>query len=60
LERFGPAYVRELDAFVAHVQGRMENPCPPRDALEALYIAEAADLSRRQARPVDLAEVAPS
>jgi myo-inositol 2-dehydrogenase/D-chiro-inositol 1-dehydrogenase len=57
-ERFGPAYVNEIDNFVAHVQGRMENPCPPPDALEALYIAEAADLSRRQARPVDVAEVA--
>ncbi len=56
-ERFAAAYVREIENFIAHVLGRIENPSPPRDALEALYIAEAADLSLRQARSVDIAEV---
>jgi myo-inositol 2-dehydrogenase/D-chiro-inositol 1-dehydrogenase len=56
-ERFAAAYTSEIDNFIAHVRGRIENPSPPRDALEALYIAEAADRSRREGRPVDVAEV---
>ena len=57
MERFGQAYVAELQAFVAFAQGRIENPCPVKDALEALYVAEACDLSRTQDRPVRIAEV---
>jgi myo-inositol 2-dehydrogenase/D-chiro-inositol 1-dehydrogenase len=56
-ERFAAAYASEIDTFVAHVLGRIENPSPPHDALEALYLAEAADRSRREGRPVDVAEV---
>jgi len=57
LERFKAAYITELDNFIAHVLGRIENPSPGRDALEALYIAEAAELSRARSRPVDVAEL---
>ncbi|NUR30635.1 MAG: Gfo/Idh/MocA family oxidoreductase [Catenulispora sp.] len=57
MSRFHEAYVRELQAFVDFAQGRIENPCPVGDALEALYIAEACDLSRAEDRPVGLAEV---
>ena len=32
-------------------------PCPPEEALQALYIAEACDRSRHRGRPVGLAEV---
>lgn len=56
-ERFAAAYVHEIENFLAHVVGRIPNPSPPRDALEALYIAEAADRSWREKRPVDVAEV---
>lgn len=56
-ERFAAAYTSELDNFVAHVLGDIPNPSPPRDALAALFIAEAAELSRRERRPVDLAEL---
>lgn len=57
MERFGQAYAAELQAFVAFAQGRTENPCPVGDALEALYVAEACDLSRAEDRPVRIAEV---
>jgi myo-inositol 2-dehydrogenase/D-chiro-inositol 1-dehydrogenase len=56
-ERFQAAYATELADFVGHVLGRIPNPCPPEDALEALYVAEAASLSRTQGRPVRLDEV---
>ncbi|WP_194899638.1 Gfo/Idh/MocA family protein [Catenulispora pinisilvae] len=57
MERFREAYVRELQAFVEFAEGRIENPCPVGDALEALYVAEACDISRAEDRPVKLAEV---
>jgi predicted dehydrogenase len=56
-ERFKPAYVAELQAFVELVQGRRENPCSVADALEAFYIAEAATISWRERRTVTLEEV---
>ncbi|WP_280377558.1 Gfo/Idh/MocA family protein [Nocardia wallacei] len=57
LERFGRAYAAELSVFTEVAAGRAENPCGPREALEAFYIAEACELSRREHRPVTLAEV---
>jgi myo-inositol 2-dehydrogenase/D-chiro-inositol 1-dehydrogenase len=57
MDRFHDAYVRELQAFVEFAEGRIENPCTLTDALEALYVAEACDLSRAENRPVALAEV---
>jgi myo-inositol 2-dehydrogenase/D-chiro-inositol 1-dehydrogenase len=56
-ERFAAAYAAELDAFVDLTRGLGTNPSTGRDALAALYIAEAADLSWREGRPVDLTEV---
>lgn len=58
--RFATAYAEELRAFVEVAAGAAPSPCTPRDALQALYIAEAADRSRRTGRPVHLAEVAAS
>ncbi|GAA2443184.1 Gfo/Idh/MocA family protein [Streptomyces glaucus] len=58
LERFGPAYAAELNAFVEVVRGERPNPCDGREALQALRIAEACELSRRERRPVRLAEIA--
>ncbi|MFD8151233.1 Gfo/Idh/MocA family oxidoreductase [Streptomyces sp. NPDC059720] len=58
LERFGPAYEAELNAFVDVVRGERANPCDGREALQALRIAEACELSRRERRPVRLAEIA--
>jgi myo-inositol 2-dehydrogenase/D-chiro-inositol 1-dehydrogenase len=57
LERFGPAYEAELNAFVEVVRGERPNPCDGREALQALRIAEACELSRRERRAVRLGEV---
>ncbi|MEV4760160.1 Gfo/Idh/MocA family oxidoreductase [Micromonospora sp. NPDC049559] len=57
MERFHGAYVAELAAFTDLVAGRIASPCTVRDALEASYVAEACELSRREHRPVALAEV---
>ncbi|MET7522198.1 Gfo/Idh/MocA family oxidoreductase [Streptomyces sp900116325] len=57
LERFAPAYEAELDAFVRVVRGEQANPCDGREALHALRIAEACELSRREHRPVAVAEI---
>lgn len=56
-ERFGDAYVRELEAFVEVAAGRIESPCPGQDALEALYVALACEHSRREQRTVRVSEV---
>ncbi|MFB4420947.1 Gfo/Idh/MocA family oxidoreductase [Streptomyces sp. QL37] len=58
LERFAPAYEAELDAFLAVVRGELPNPCDGREALHALRVAEACELSRRERRPVTMAEIA--
>ncbi|MEV0037878.1 Gfo/Idh/MocA family oxidoreductase [Streptomyces sp. NPDC050804] len=57
LERFAPAYEAELNAFLQVVNGELDNPCDGREALHALRIAEACELSRREHRPVALAEI---
>ncbi|MEV6418453.1 Gfo/Idh/MocA family oxidoreductase [Streptomyces sp. NPDC051662] len=57
LERFAPAYEAELDAFLRVVSGELENPCDGREALHALRIAEACELSRRERRPVPLSKI---
>jgi myo-inositol 2-dehydrogenase/D-chiro-inositol 1-dehydrogenase len=55
--RFEDAYRAELEHFLRVVRGEAENPCTGRDALEALRIAMAADLSLAEHRPVSLTEV---
>ncbi|WP_333739194.1 Gfo/Idh/MocA family protein [Streptomyces sp. IBSBF 2806] len=57
LERFGPAYEAELNAFVDVVRGMRPNPCDGREALHALRIAEACEVSRHERRAVALAEI---
>ncbi|MFD9290311.1 Gfo/Idh/MocA family oxidoreductase [Streptomyces sp. NPDC060030] len=58
LERFAPAYAAELDAFLGVVRGESENPCDGREALHALRVAEACELSRARRRPVRMTEIA--
>jgi myo-inositol 2-dehydrogenase/D-chiro-inositol 1-dehydrogenase len=57
LVRFEEAYRIELGHFLDLARGRVENLCTARDALEALRIAVAADLSAATNRPVRLEEV---
>jgi myo-inositol 2-dehydrogenase / D-chiro-inositol 1-dehydrogenase len=55
--RFGAAYVAELGAFLSAARGEADSPCTIEDALAALYLAEAAELSRYEGRPVHVTEV---
>ncbi|WP_067688747.1 Gfo/Idh/MocA family protein [Nocardia jejuensis] len=57
MDRFHGAYAEELAVFVGVATGRNDNPCPPSEALEAFYIAEACERSRRDGKPVQLADV---
>jgi myo-inositol 2-dehydrogenase/D-chiro-inositol 1-dehydrogenase len=57
-DRFDHAYREEMAAFVEVAAGRRASPCTASDALEALRIALACDLSRAQHRPVQLKEIA--
>lgn len=57
LERFAHAYEAELAAFVRAVKGEAPNPCDGYEALTALRIAEACERSRREGRPVEMAEL---
>ncbi|GII64480.1 oxidoreductase [Sphaerisporangium krabiense] len=56
-ERFEPAYVAEIGAFLAAVRDGGPSPCTAGDALAALRIAEAAELSRRTGGPARVDEV---
>jgi myo-inositol 2-dehydrogenase/D-chiro-inositol 1-dehydrogenase len=56
-DRFLDAYRAELKYFLSLARGEAENPCTARDALEALKIAMAADLSLAEHRPVRVSEV---
>ncbi|MET8677635.1 Gfo/Idh/MocA family oxidoreductase [Streptomyces sp. NPDC004647] len=57
LERFAPAYRAELAAFVQAASGSAANPCSGEEALHALLVAEACELSRAEHRPVRLTEI---
>lgn len=57
MERFLAAYRTELTAFCDVVAGLAESPCTVADALAAFRVAEACELSRVEARRVDLAEI---
>jgi myo-inositol 2-dehydrogenase/D-chiro-inositol 1-dehydrogenase len=57
LERFAPAYAREMEAFVDFVVGGGDSPCGVDDAFEAMCVAVAAQRSLRTGQPVPVAEV---
>ena len=57
MDRFLPAYVTELTAFVDVARGVMPSPCTVADALEAFRTAEACARSMATGRPVDLADI---
>lgn len=56
-ERFAPAYAAEMDAFLSVVRDGAPSPCTVPDALEALYVAEAATRSLAEGRRVEIAQV---
>jgi predicted dehydrogenase len=55
--RWLPAYRAEISAFIDLALERRESPCTVEDALEAFYVAEAAEVSRREHRLVRVDEV---
>lgn len=55
--RFEEAYRAELAGFLDLIGGAVTSPCTARDGVESLRIAEAADRSMAEHRPVRLAEV---
>ncbi len=57
MERFRPAYVAELTAFLEVAAGRTASPCTVRDALEAFRVAEACERSRAEQRLVAMSEI---
>jgi myo-inositol 2-dehydrogenase/D-chiro-inositol 1-dehydrogenase len=57
LTRFESAYAAELAAFVTVARGEAPSPCTEQDGVAALRIAEAADRSLHEHRPVRLAEI---
>jgi len=56
-DRFLDAYRAEIKYFLSLVRGEADNPCTAIDALEALRIAMAADLSLAEHRPVLTSEI---
>jgi myo-inositol 2-dehydrogenase/D-chiro-inositol 1-dehydrogenase len=56
-DRFRSAYQAALSAFLEVARGRRESPCTVTDAVEALRVAVACDISRRDHRPVTLTEI---
>jgi len=59
IDRFDAAYRAELEHFTEMVAGRAEAACTVADALAAVLVAEACELSRHEHRPVTLEEVRP-
>jgi myo-inositol 2-dehydrogenase / D-chiro-inositol 1-dehydrogenase len=57
MDRFGPAYRRELAAFVAAVRDGAPSACSLEEARAALVIALAAERSRAERRPVSIEAV---
>jgi len=56
-DRFSAAYEAELSAFLDYARGSIDSPCSADDALAALLVAEAAERSRLEARPVEIGEI---
>jgi len=57
MHRFEDAYRAELAGFLALVRGEVTSPCTARDGVESLRIAEAANRSLAEHRPVAVGEV---
>ncbi|MGW8377046.1 Gfo/Idh/MocA family protein [Actinacidiphila sp. SB3-2] len=57
MSRFEAAYEAELAAFLRAARGETPNPCDGWEALTALRVAEACELSRREGRSVRMPEI---
>jgi myo-inositol 2-dehydrogenase/D-chiro-inositol 1-dehydrogenase len=59
-DRFGTAYMAEVDAFVRLVRDGGPNRSPGRSALDAIRVAAAAERSLAEHRPVAVTEITSS
>jgi myo-inositol 2-dehydrogenase/D-chiro-inositol 1-dehydrogenase len=57
IERFGKSLRQETMAFIELMRGERENPSPPAGAMEALRVAVACEVSRKEGRPVRVTEI---
>lgn len=57
MDRFRDAFAAETSAFVDVVRGERANPCTPQDARAALAAAIACEVSAREGRVVEMAEI---
>jgi myo-inositol 2-dehydrogenase / D-chiro-inositol 1-dehydrogenase len=57
MERFGECLRQETKAFIEVMKGERENPSPPNSAMEALRVAVACEVSRKEGRPVRVADI---
>lgn len=57
MDRFRDAFTAETSAFVDVVREERPNPCTPQDARAALAAAIACEISAREGRIVELAEI---
>jgi predicted dehydrogenase len=57
IERFGESLRQETIAFIEVMKGERENPSSPPAAMEALRVAVACEVSRKEGRPVRVAEI---
>ncbi|MDP8952064.1 MAG: Gfo/Idh/MocA family oxidoreductase [Actinomycetota bacterium] len=57
IERFGESLRQETIAFIEVMRGERENPSPPASAMEALRVAVACEVSRKEGRPVRVAQI---
>ena len=57
MERFGESLRRETIAFIEVMRGERENPSPPASAMEALRVAVACEVSRKEGRAVRVVEI---
>ena len=57
MERFGECLRQETMAFIEVMKGERENPSPPDAAMEALRVAVACEVSRKEGRPVRVSEI---
>jgi myo-inositol 2-dehydrogenase/D-chiro-inositol 1-dehydrogenase len=57
LERFGDAYSAEFAVFLRVARSEEPSPCTANDGVQALRIAEAANRSLHDHRPIRLTEI---
>lgn len=57
MDRYAAAYTAEINAFTAAIGARAEPPTTGEDGLQALLLADAANLSAESGRAVDMSDL---